>query len=517
MHNAVFSHTIDDLMNTKSNLTQSALLTRAMILVVAISLLASSACTQTETQTTTGPTNIVLITVDTLRADRLAPYGYAKNATPSLARLAAEGILFEQATTDTSWTLPSLTSVMTGQYPTRHGVRSWNHRLAESEQTLAEVLRSKNYRTAAILGSYALDRYFGLAQGFDHYDDTMTRSMFILDPGKKKPKPANARPARDTHAARTAWQMRRERTNAYRSDSDVADTAIAWVEENEETPYFLWVHFFGPHEKDKRTGLSKREKGAFFKELIARYDPDVATMDQEVGRLIDAIRKAPHFDRTAIVFHSDHGQSLHEHGVFGHGLDLFESTVHIPLIVRLPGAERAGERVRDVVRNLDIFTTVLDLAGVTPENVESRNLLDERDRSTDYAYMESFLTLGFSVREAEVEGRKRKLSTVLKGIRTNDAKLVADSPVLFEDNRASESLPNEFVSDHTKVKLYDLESDPNEKVNVAKSQQAARAKLMQLLAAHKAESEAGPQQVLDDAAIERLRSLGYDPKKLEKQ
>ncbi len=476
--------------NTKD--TQSALLW----ILLACSL---AACRSTDV-----PPNIVLITVDTLRADRLTPYGYDKIDTPAIAQLASESILFEQAVADTSWTLPSLSSVMTGLYPTQHGVRSWNNRLAESQQTLAEVLRSNSYTTAAIAGSYALDRYFGLAQGFDHYDDTMTRSLFIQDPTKPKPK---APKVLDSYLAR----MHRQHTNAYRPDSEVADTAIAWIEGNQDTPYFLWVHFLGPHEKDKRAHVSQRDWNSYEDELVARYDPDVTTMDQEVGRFVDAIHKTPHFDDTAIIFHSDHGQSLKERGKFGHGTDLFDSTVHVPLIVRLPGAERAGERVRDIVRNLDIFSTVLNLAGATAENVESRDLLAERNRTSDYAYIESFLTIGLLGHEAEIEGRKRKLSTVLKGVRTNNAKLVARSPVLFENNRVSESLPPEYIETKTKLSLYDLSSDPDEMVNVVRSQQAVRSKLVPLLAKHQAEVQPGEEQDLDEAALERLRSLGYDP------
>ncbi len=454
--------------------------------------------------------NIVLITVDTLRADRLTPYGYDKIDTPAIEQLAREGILFEKAFADTSWTLPSLSSVMTGQYPTSHRVRSWNNRLEDSHHTVAEILKAQGYKTAGIVGSYPLDRYFGLGQGFDYYDDKMTQALFA-DAAPRDPAKPTKQLAPDASAKhRAIWQMTREKTNAYRTDTEVADAAIEWLRENQAEPFLLWVHFFGPHEKGKRTGLEKGEREAHIAEQIARYDPAVAEMDTQVGRLLGELRKSPTSTNTAIIFHSDHGQSLKEHGWFGHGMDLFDTNVHIPLIVRLPGADRAGERIQHVVRNLDIFATILDLANLPPEKVESQSLLATNPRRSPHAFVETYHTLSLFSRKADVDGRERRVGTILHGLRTADAKLVRSIPALAPSEDSADPLPPDYVSQGTSTQMFDMKSDPGETRNQASKEADRLNAMIQLLQDHQTTgSENHPRHQLDEAAKERLRSLGY--------
>ena len=166
--------------------------------------------------------NIVLVTVDTLRADRLNPYGYRGTTTPHVARLAAEGIVFEQAVADVSWTVPSVASVLTGQYSFRHGVLTFYDRLAAEQTTIAEILRREGYRNAAIVGSYPLDRRFGFDQGFDVYDDEMTTPLAKIrarEEGEEGRK-------RDEWLG---WMQDATATRGYRPDDEVADRAIAWL------------------------------------------------------------------------------------------------------------------------------------------------------------------------------------------------------------------------------------------------------------------------------------------------
>ncbi len=453
--------------------------------------------------------NLVLITVDTLRADRLTPYGYDEIDTPAIAALAAQGIVFEQAIADTSWTLPSLTSVMTGTYPTEHGVRTWNHRLEESNRPLAELLRDAGYHTAAILGSYAVDRYFGLSQGFATYDDKMTRSVVAEDGAlAEEPVPTPAQ-VFDDRWQRAAWQIQRERGDAYRSDREVADAAIEWLQANPRTPFFLWVHFFGPHERGKR---NKRVTPSEYRQTqIARYDPYVVEMDQQVGRFLDALRSSPTYSDTAVIFHSDHGQSLDEHGVFGHGSDLFETTLHVPLIVRLPGGRRAGERVPGLVRNLDIFATALDLAKVDGPSTVSRNLLDPPPAEANHAYSETLLTLT-KERTVEAAGKERVVKNVLRSIRTDDHKLIAIVPSPAPGDGDAEPLPPGYVADSTRYRLYDLREDPDERrPNWAASDPVAESMKAALERYSPLEQSDAAAEPLDEAARERLRNLGYEP------
>lgn len=462
--------------------------------------------------------NIVLVTVDTLRADRLSPYGYQQIETPAIARLAREGILFERAFADASWTLPSLSSVMTGKYPTRHQVRSWNDRLHDEHRTLAEILKERGYTTAAIVGSYPLDRYFGLSQGFDFYDDTMTMALFEKSEEKSEDQPDVAPrierldPENTSPDERRVWQMKRELHNAYRTDAEVADMAIEWLAENRTVPFFLWVHFFGPHEKGKREAADLEEQKKLVEAQIARYDGDIEEMDRQVGRFLDALRNDSRFADTAVIFHSDHGQSLKEHGMFGHGFDLYDTTVHIPLIIRLPNDKRAGQRVPGVVRNLDIFATALDLARADADLWDSKPLLGSRPDTDSYAYMETDHAMALSSREIEVDGEKRRVGTRLRGIRTNQHKLIVHQPGLAPGDRGKDPLPEDFVAERTNLYLFDVGDDAGEHRNLKEQKPEKAAALRGLLDRHRDESGRGADATdLDEAAKERLRSLGYLP------
>jgi len=451
------------------------------------------------------PPNVVLITIDTLRADRTSPYGYRKSATPNLEQLADEGIVFERAYANTSWTLPSLSSVMSGRYPSEHGVRSWQDSLPEQEETIAELLRAKGYRTAAIVGSYPLDRVFGLAQGFEHYDDEMTTAMIEGD-GEPRPTPAEPTPA-----SRASWLLRREAGDAFRPDSVVSDRAIEWLRSDSDEPYFLWVHYFGPHERGKRPDLTGAAREEFLAHQVEIYDRYVEETDRQVGRFLDALRADPRYPRTLVVLHSDHGQSLQEHGMFGHGFDLFETTVHVPLIARLPGGRRAGERVGGLVRNLDIFATVTELAGVRGDRpTAARDLLDADGDENDHVYLETHHLLGLTAKKVEVDGVERRVGRILRGIRTRDTKLVANQPRQVPGQEGAE-LPDAMVREETRTSIYDLRRDPGETNGNAQRPAQSRADLEALLARYDDGSGQRATKQLDESARERLRSLGYEP------
>jgi len=458
--------------------------------------------------------NIVLITVDTLRADRLAPYGYDKVETAAITRLAGEGILYERAFADTPWTLPSLSSVLTGKYPTRHKVRSWNDRLGAGQLTIAEILKERGYATAAVVGSYPLDRYFGLAQGFDHYDDEMSIALYEGTPPKfAAPSARTDQPADDSRQARESWQAQRETHNAYRTDREVADKAIEWLEANRDTPFFLWVHFFGPHEKGKRADLPPEELAEHIAQQVARYDGDVEDTDRQVGRFLDALRGDRRFPFTAVILHSDHGQSLNEHGIFGHGFDLFDTTVHVPLIIRLPAGQRAGTRVPHLVRNLDIFATVLELTRAPAETWDSRSLLQQSPPDENHAYMETHNLMGLTERDVDTGGATRRVGTVLRGVRNQRRKLIAHVPELVMDENRGLPLPAEVAEEQTLLYLYESEQDRNEYRNFAEQRPNQTRQLRALLERHVdvPDIEATSPDDLDDAAKERLRSLGYQP------
>jgi arylsulfatase A-like enzyme len=244
--------------------------------------------------------DVILVTLDTVRQDRLGCYGYEYGSTPTFDALAERGVRFEQAVTAAPLTLPSHATMMTGVTPPRHGVHDNGiYRLDEDNETFAEVARAAGYQTAAFVGCFVLDARFGLNQGFDVYDfDVSERGLRpqMLDFNE-------------------------------RSANEVTDAALAWLGERDpERPYFLWVHYFDAH-------LPYQSPLAGEARFAGRpYDAEIAFVDREVGRLLEAVDP----ERSLVAVASDHGEALGDHGEPTHGLFLYESTVRVPMIVTGP-------------------------------------------------------------------------------------------------------------------------------------------------------------------------------------
>jgi arylsulfatase A-like enzyme len=282
-------------------------------------------------------TSVLLVTLDTTRADHLGCYGAAFAATPNLDELAREGVRFDEAISPTPLTLPSHASIFTGMVPRRHGVRdNALFRLGEKPDVLAGVLGRHGYTTAAFVSSVVLDRITGLDRGFEVYDDTVRVG------------------------ARSAFDYRE------RAAIQTNDTVLRHLDGLEE-PFFLWVHYFDPH-------LPYVPPEPFRGRFPGRpYDGEIAFMDQQLGRLLDAVRK-----RTAsllVVVAGDHGESLGEHGEDAHGVFLYRATQRVPLIVAGPGVPR-GRVVPGRTGLVDVAPTLLDLLGLPPlHGVDGRSLV----------------------------------------------------------------------------------------------------------------------------------------------
>lgn len=313
----------------KSRFTISSFLTRAGMLLVlgAVLSLGVHGSEQHEKAKTTP--NIILITVDTLRADHLGCYGYRIGSTPVIDGLAKEGIQFTNATTHVPLTLPSHYSILTGTFPFYHGVRDNSRGAVGGPPLISELLRQKGHRTGAFIGSYILDSRFGLNRGFDTYYDDFDVSLAA---------------AADVSSIR-------------RPAEPVVNEAIAWIETSQK-PFFAWIHLYDPHSP---YSPPPRFASRFRTSL---YNAQIAYVDWCLGRLVDFLRKRGIFDQTAILFTSDHGEGLGDHREPGHGLFVYESTIHVPLIVRLPGGSPHGERVSRLVQSVDIAPTILQLAGL---------------------------------------------------------------------------------------------------------------------------------------------------------
>jgi arylsulfatase A-like enzyme/Flp pilus assembly protein TadD len=291
------------------------------------------------------PRNLLLVSLDTMRADHLGSYGYAAAQTPRLDALARSGLRFETATTVMPLTLPAHSSLMTGTFPAWHGVRdNGGFYLADEQITLAELLRDKGYRTGGFVGAFVLDRRWGIAQGFDRFFDEFDLERFRDSPSMD----AIQRPG-----------------------GEVVDQAVSWLAADHDRPFFAWVHLYDAH-----TPYTAPEtyRSRFPRTLHGAYDAEVAYADALVGRLLDALSADGRIDETLVIVVGDHGEMLGEHGEQTHGFFIYEAATRIPLIVAGPGVP--ARNVSDQVRIVDVLPTVLDLLGVpAPPAVQGASLM----------------------------------------------------------------------------------------------------------------------------------------------
>lgn len=283
------------------------------------------------------PPNVLLITLDTTRADRIGCYGYSAAQTPTIDALAARGVLFEQAHTPVPLTLPAHASLLTGLLPPEHGLRLNGTACLDAEiPTLAGSLRDAGYRSAAFVAAIVLARRHGLDSGFDTYDDDLSQAA---------PTP--------------------DRSHLYRDGRYVVDAALQWLAADDARPYFCWVHLYDPH--DPYLGHAD-EFGTAFQGRA--YDAEIAYVDRQIGRIVDHLQAAGTLQRTLIVVAGDHGESLGEHGEQTHGYMIYEAATRVPLVIAGPGVP-AGSRVSASVSLVDVFPTLTDLLGLPPPNAIS--------------------------------------------------------------------------------------------------------------------------------------------------
>jgi arylsulfatase A-like enzyme len=281
------------------------------------------------------PWNVVFITLDTTRADHIGAYGLSNAGTPTIDNLAHEGVLFEQAETVAPLTLPSHCSLFTGRYPFQHSVHENGDLLPVTERTLAQVLHERGYQTAAFTASYVLEARWGLARGFDRYDDVQ-RPHDGHGPGR------NRRPA-----------------------NEVVDAALDWLGTAERSPFFVWLHMYDAHAPYDREGGPR----------IRDYQSAIAYMDTQINRVLGFLDGRRLRDRTLIIIAGDHGESLGDHGERTHGFFVYESVTRVPLIVVAPIRSAQGRRIPEVVRTVDVLPTVLELLHIrTPTELAGVSL-----------------------------------------------------------------------------------------------------------------------------------------------
>ncbi len=309
--------------------------------------------------------NVLLIVVDSLRRDHLGAYGYDRNTSPHIDRLAAESVRYDRAVSQAPWTLPSVAGLLTSRDPAVLGIEGFNSSVAEGQVLLSEVLRAHGYATGAVVSHTFVSAAWGFGQGFDSFDESNVKDhQAVTSPG-------------------------------------VTEKALAFVREHRDRDFFLFVHYFDPHfpyrehegfvfeaeepyEGRVRAGMSLRKLDngrlgeADARELRRIYDSEIAWTDHHIGRLLDGVRALGLMERTLVVFTADHGEEFLDHGKLGHGRALFEELVGVPLLLRYPdGAPGVVDRP---VALLDVYPTVLEAAGIEiGHEVEGRSLRGEPD------------------------------------------------------------------------------------------------------------------------------------------
>ncbi len=451
-----------------------------------VSVLSVPLFTSLGSETSTRP-NIILISIDTLRADHLSCYEYQRRTSPNIDALAHGGALFENAISQSNWTLPSHMSIMTSQIPRSHGIQTIEQRLPKFKVTLAEVLRNAGYTTVAFTGGYNVDARFGFDQGFDTYHGDKVYYLTLEEKVKYG------------KGVRLSYLL---------------PEVLNWLSSHKDEPFFMFLHCwdthapymqheefveeFSPgytgsismvtHELVSALNSSSVEAPAEDVERIrALYDNEIRYVDTFLGRFFDAIDRWNLFEKTIIVLTSDHGDELLEHG-FGHGLFLHEPEIHVPLIVSYPHVIPAGIRVGDVVQSIDIMPTLLELAGLTyTERVEaelqgkSLSRLLERSQHDSVAFSE-----GDTGREI--------------CLRTGRYKLIASAQ------------PD---SKQRKVQLYDILRDPAENIDISSTEteltlrmQGRLEKYLRSLPSVRFSGTTDTTDISNDF-IEQLRTLGY--------
>jgi len=437
-----------------------------------------------------GAPNVILIVVDTLRADRLSCYGYSASRTQNIDALARDGVLYADMTSQASWTKPSFASILTSLYPSSHRAIGKLDRLPQAVTTLAEAMAASGYHTGGIVDNVSISSAFGFEQGFADY--TYLSPSYLFAAGE------SASQLGLYQGLRRVWaKLSGDRiyvSSFYQEASVVNEEAIRWLSSNRHTRFFLFLHYMDPHDpyfahpydgRGYARAANQDPDAALAPAFSQLYDSEVRYLDDYLGFLLDWLKSEGLYDETLIALTSDHGEEFQEHGGWWHGQTLFQEQIAVPLIVKYPRGVRSGAVVTDLVTSLDIAPTILDAAGLAvPGSMQGRSLWSAT-KPPDSVFSEE-----------DLEGNQ------LYAVRSANLKLVranADNP---------RGLPAES--------LYNLADDPGEQnlLDLTAPEQATaiewiRVQLRESMAVALEHAVAGESGQLDAAVQQKLRDLGY--------
>jgi len=413
--------------------------------------------------------NVVLIIIDTIRADHLGCYGYTLPTSPNIDAFASKGTLFERAVTCAPITLPSVSAMLTSTYPVFNNVRyNGMFFLGEESVTLAEILKRQGYKTAAFIGGFPLDSRFKVDQGFDVYDDDFSNSA-----------------QRREYGWIGHWADDFERTSA-----EVNESVFEWLEKAKDDRFFLMVHYFDPH-------LPYTPPNPYDERFEIPYDGEIAYCDEHVGGLLKKLEELGLAQDSLIVLTGDHGEALGQHEEVTHGEFIYDTTVMIPLVIHHPGRIPAGRRVETMVRSIDIMPTILDFLDIPQSpHTQGTSLLPALEGRLE----ETPVLLEATLHYYE-GGNLGHQPIMISGLRTNEWKFVYVT--LEKDGKPG------WVGE-----LYNVAEEPLELENVAASNRETLGRLknemQSMIRSYSANALPKDNRLqMDRETREKLKSLGY--------
>lgn len=441
------------------------------------------------------PTSVILIVIDTLRSDHLSLYGYAKPTSPGLERLARESVVFERCLAPSPWTQPSTVSLLSGLYPTRHGVQD-HEKVSEEIEFIGERLQAAGFSTAGISGNPNASPIFRMDQGFDHFEFSRNR------------------------VARN-----------YPDIGKLLEEASTWIDERPRDPFFLYLHVMNVHGPYRappeyrqrfleephsafpfqgeiwndivvRHDLGRRAEvtPAHLRDLRARYDGAIAYSDDQLAAFIEALRSRGLLSHSLLIVTSDHGEELFDHGGFGHGLSLHRELLEVPLLIRLPGGVGGGRRISQPVSLVDLPATILDLLGLL--DAESAGRFGD-GISLVPALRPGLAEAGASPADAE----SRALLARLEAESWGRASMIQDWPYRMME------IQSDYQGRKNVVSLFNVEIDPGERVDLAAADpdrvKALRSRAKQLRRELLRDSYQNAPAALSEEERRGLEALGY--------